>query len=74
MVEITANMLSTEDEDTPPEELIYNIKMLSGGRLSLMKKFWMDIRNFSQADINEERVFFLDEGELQDQFLKLSVT
>uniref|UniRef100_A0A8C7XQS1 Chondroitin sulfate proteoglycan 4 n=1 Tax=Oryzias sinensis TaxID=183150 RepID=A0A8C7XQS1_9TELE len=61
MAEITANMLSTEDEDTPPEELVYNIKMLSGGRLSLMKEFWMDIRNFSQADINEERVFFLDE-------------
>lgn len=67
-------MLSAEDEDTPPEELVYNIEMLSHGRVALKEKPGMDIRNFTQADINEERVIFIDEGKFQDQFEKLSAT
>ncbi|XP_024138140.1 chondroitin sulfate proteoglycan 4 [Oryzias melastigma] len=71
--EITSSMLSAEDEDTPPEELVYNIEMLSHGRVALKEKPGMDIRNFTQADINEERVIFIDEGEEKSR-LSFTVT
>ncbi|KAM9753315.1 chondroitin sulfate proteoglycan 4 [Menidia menidia] len=57
--DITSSMLSTEDDDTPIEELVYNIEMPINGMVALKEKPEEGIHNFTQAQINNGEVIFI---------------
>ncbi|XP_039952051.1 chondroitin sulfate proteoglycan 4 [Bactrocera tryoni] len=66
---ITRNMLLTEDKDTPPDEIVYDV--MSGPTLGVLKKISGDghaedllaySNQFTQADINNGRIVFVHFG------------
>jgi len=66
---ITRNDLLTEDADTPPEEIIYDV--MSGPTLGVLRKITNDGRpedllafsnQFTQADINNDRIIYVHFG------------
>ncbi|XP_046806667.1 chondroitin sulfate proteoglycan 4 [Lucilia cuprina] len=66
---ITRNVLLTEDKDTPPEEIIYDV--MSGPTLGVLKKLSKDgeaeellaySNQFTQADINNDRIVYVHFG------------
>ncbi|XP_030384249.1 chondroitin sulfate proteoglycan 4 [Scaptodrosophila lebanonensis] len=66
---ITRNVLLTEDKDTPPEEIIYDV--MSGPTLGVLKKLNNDghaeellafSNQFTQADINNDRIVYVHFG------------
>lgn len=70
---ITRNILLTEDKDTPPEEIIYDI--MSGPTLGVLKKISKEgvaeellaySNQFTQADINNDRVVYVHFGTPQN--------
>uniref|UniRef100_A0A8C6LVH2 Chondroitin sulfate proteoglycan 4 n=6 Tax=Nothobranchius TaxID=28779 RepID=A0A8C6LVH2_NOTFU len=61
--DITSTILSTEDADTPAEELVYHIEEPTNGRLALKEAPEEIIFNFTQAHVNKGEVVFLHEGE-----------
>ena len=61
--EITANLLYTDDLDTPPEELVYSIEELSNGIVALRVSPGDSIENFTQSQINSGEVVFIHKGE-----------
>ncbi|XP_029010257.1 chondroitin sulfate proteoglycan 4 [Betta splendens] len=61
--DITADMLSTEDADTPAEELVYYLETLSSGSVTLKEAPERSVLNFTQAQINRGEVIFVHEGE-----------
>ncbi|KAM6970213.1 chondroitin sulfate proteoglycan 4 [Aplochiton taeniatus] len=61
--DISSSMLSTEDMDTPPEELIYSIDSLANGMVALKEFPEEGVQNFTQAQINNGEVIFLHEGQ-----------
>ncbi|XP_030588311.1 chondroitin sulfate proteoglycan 4 [Archocentrus centrarchus] len=66
--DITSSMLSTEDADTPAEELIYNIEMQTNGMVALKEAPDDEILNFTQAHINKGEVIFIHRGEDSGSF------
>ncbi|KAG7473892.1 hypothetical protein MATL_G00100640 [Megalops atlanticus] len=60
--EITEHMLSTEDADTPPEELVYSIETPSNGIVAFRVSPGDSIQNFTQAQINNGDVVFTHKG------------
>ncbi|KAM6936793.1 chondroitin sulfate proteoglycan 4 [Xenentodon cancila] len=61
--EITSSMLSTEDADTPAEQLVYHVEMPTNGKVALKEEPDEGILNFTQAHINKGEVIFIHEGE-----------
>ncbi|KAK0136032.1 Chondroitin sulfate proteoglycan 4 [Merluccius polli] len=62
--DITSSMLSTEDADTPLEELVYRLDAPpAGGVVALKEAPDQSIMNFTQAQINNGEVIFIHEGE-----------
>lgn len=61
-VAITANVLSTEDADTPAEELVYHVEMPTNGVMTLKQEPGQSIQNFSQAQLNRGEIIFTHEG------------
>nr|XP_040019288.1 chondroitin sulfate proteoglycan 4 [Gasterosteus aculeatus aculeatus] len=61
--DITPSMLSTEDGDTPAEELVYHVEGPTGGMLALKEAPEEGILNFTQAHIDKGEVIFIHEGE-----------
>ncbi|XP_061576823.1 chondroitin sulfate proteoglycan 4 [Cololabis saira] len=61
--EITSSMLSTEDADTPAEQLLYNVEMPTNGKVALKEEPEEGVLNFTQAHINKGEVIFIHEGE-----------
>lgn len=66
---ITRNDLLTEDADTPPEEIMYDV--MSGPTLGVLKKITNDgqvedllafSNQFTQADINNDRIVYVHFG------------
>ncbi|XP_022230435.2 chondroitin sulfate proteoglycan 4 [Drosophila obscura] len=66
---ITRNDLLTEDADTPPEEIIYDV--MSGPTLGVLRKLTNDgqaedllafSNQFTQADINNDRIVYVHFG------------
>ncbi|CAI5665477.1 unnamed protein product [Oreochromis niloticus] len=66
--DITSSMLSTEDADTPAEELVYNVEMPINGRVALKEAPDDEILNFTQAHVNKGEVIFVHEGEDSGSF------
>ncbi|KAM9808316.1 chondroitin sulfate proteoglycan 4 [Neosynchiropus ocellatus] len=61
--DITSSMLNTDDADTPAEERVYHVEMLTNGVVAL-KEFPDDqILNFTQAHIDKGEVIFIHQGE-----------
>ncbi|ROL52804.1 Chondroitin sulfate proteoglycan 4 [Anabarilius grahami] len=60
--EITANMLSSDDVDTPPEELVYSIEMPSNGIVAFKVSPHDSVDSFTQAQINNGEVLFIHQG------------
>uniref|UniRef100_A0A4W4HI51 Laminin G domain-containing protein n=1 Tax=Electrophorus electricus TaxID=8005 RepID=A0A4W4HI51_ELEEL len=60
--EITSATLSTEDLDTPPEELVYTIEAPTNGIVALKDSPDDSIDSFSQAQINSGDVIFIHQG------------
>lgn len=56
-------MLSTEDADTPAEELVYHVEMPTNGMVALKEEPQESVLNFTQAHINKGEVVFIHEGE-----------
>ncbi|KAF3688538.1 Chondroitin sulfate proteoglycan 4 [Channa argus] len=61
--DITADMLQTEDTDTPAEQLVYHVEMLTNGVVALKEGPEESILNFTQAHINKGEVIFIHNGE-----------
>ncbi|XP_005179735.2 chondroitin sulfate proteoglycan 4 [Musca domestica] len=66
---ITRNILLTEDKDTPPEDIVYDI--MSGPTLGVLKKISKEgvaeellaySNQFTQADINNDRIVYIHFG------------
>ncbi|TRZ01548.1 hypothetical protein DNTS_021821 [Danionella cerebrum] len=60
--EITASMLSSDDLDTPAEELVYSIEKLSGGIIAFKVSPDDNVGTFTQAQINNGEVVFIHRG------------
>ncbi|XP_059402333.1 chondroitin sulfate proteoglycan 4-like [Carassius carassius] len=60
--EITANMLSSDDLDTPPEELVYAIEMPRNGIVAFKVSPDDSVDSFTQAQINNGEVLFIHQG------------
>ncbi|XP_067292728.1 chondroitin sulfate proteoglycan 4 [Pseudorasbora parva] len=60
--EITANILSTVDLDTPPEELVYSIETPSNGIVAFKVSPDDSVDSFTQAQINNGEVLFIHKG------------
>lgn len=56
-------MLSTEDADTPAEELVYHVDTPTNGMVALKEAPEDGIYNFTQAHVNKGEVIFIHEGE-----------
>ncbi|KAG9337013.1 hypothetical protein JZ751_029872 [Albula glossodonta] len=61
--EITANMLYSDDGDTPPEDLVYSIEPPTNGIVALRESPGDSIENFTQAQINHGEVVFVHKGD-----------
>ncbi|KAG1952423.1 chondroitin sulfate proteoglycan 4 [Pimephales promelas] len=60
--EITANILSSDDLDTPPEELVYSIEKPSNGIVAFKVSPDDSVDSFTQAQINNGEVLFTHSG------------
>lgn len=61
-MEITSKALSTEDMDTLPDKLVYNIEANKNGIIALKESPDYSIERFTQAQINNGDVIFIHKG------------
>nr|XP_033775490.1 chondroitin sulfate proteoglycan 4 [Geotrypetes seraphini] len=68
--EITSAVLSSDDLDSPPEEVLYSIQPPVNGRV-LLKSYPVnkEVLQFTQAQVNQGLVMFLHAGPLDGGFL-----
>ncbi|MCI4382089.1 hypothetical protein PGIGA_G00259570 [Pangasianodon gigas] len=66
--EITSKALSTEDMDTPPDKLVYNIEATKNGIIALKESPDYNIERFTQAQINNGEVIFIHKGSESGSF------
>uniref|UniRef100_A0A8D2LRD2 Chondroitin sulfate proteoglycan 4 n=2 Tax=Varanus komodoensis TaxID=61221 RepID=A0A8D2LRD2_VARKO len=64
--EITPDLLRSEDEDNPPEEVVYSIRTPLNGKIVLSAG--NVVQRFTQAQINNRTVQFVHEGPLDGGF------
>ncbi|XP_058264455.1 chondroitin sulfate proteoglycan 4 isoform X2 [Hemibagrus wyckioides] len=60
--EITSKALSTEDMDSPPDKLVYNIEGIQNGIIALKESPDYSVEKFTQAQINNGEVIFIHKG------------
>lgn len=60
--EITNKALNTEDLDTPPDELLYNIDSITNGIIALKEYPEDSIKSFTQEQINNREIIFIHQG------------
>ena len=68
---ITRNMLYTQDDDTPPEDIVYVVQNSPiQGHLVFSDNITRPASRFTQQDINERRIVYFHEGDgtQPDQF------
>ncbi|XP_073685793.1 chondroitin sulfate proteoglycan 4-like [Garra rufa] len=67
--------LYVEDQDTPPEELFYTvISKPKNGYLALEGQLNKSVSTFTQADVNDGRVHFVQNGESSSGVIYFSIT
>ena len=72
---ITSTLLFTEDPDTPPNEITYDVmKAPAFGQLVLADNLSNPLMRFTQADINHQRVVYFhhDGGPSTDFYFRVS--
>lgn len=72
---ITSSLLFTEDPDTPPNQLTYDVmKAPAFGQLVLADNLSNPVMRFTQADINHKRVVYFhhDGGPSTDFYFRVS--
>ncbi|NXX77101.1 CSPG4 protein, partial [Urocolius indicus] len=65
---IGPHILSTEDEDSPAEEVTYSIQPPANGKVVLRSAPGAEVRQFTQAQINNGLVLFTHKGPLDGGF------
>lgn len=66
-VNITRDDLLTEDADTPADQITYSVTRLpNNGRLAFNDNPTQQIREFTQEDVNLNRVMFISDGSRDD--------
>ncbi|NXD82578.1 CSPG4 protein, partial [Halcyon senegalensis] len=65
---IGPHILSAEDEDSPAEEVIYSIQPPANGKVVLRSAPSAEVRQFTQAQINNGLVLFMHQGPLDGGF------
>ncbi|KAL2093927.1 hypothetical protein ACEWY4_011239 [Coilia grayii] len=60
--EITSRELSTQDADTPSDELIYSIEVLTNGMVALKVSPDEGLDNFTQAQVDNAEIIFIHQG------------
>ncbi|XP_019359985.1 PREDICTED: chondroitin sulfate proteoglycan 4 [Gavialis gangeticus] len=66
--EITPDILRSEDEDSPPEDVVYSIMSPTNGKVVLKPSPSNGILQFTQAQINSGLVQFVHNGSLDGGF------
>ncbi|XP_062998272.1 chondroitin sulfate proteoglycan 4 [Elgaria multicarinata webbii] len=66
--EITPELLLSEDEDTPPEEVVYSIRTPVNGKVVLKPSPSNTVQRFTQGQINSRIVQFMHKGPLDGGF------
>uniref|UniRef100_A0A3Q3VM28 Laminin G domain-containing protein n=1 Tax=Mola mola TaxID=94237 RepID=A0A3Q3VM28_MOLML len=61
--DITSSMLSSEDSDTPTEELVYHVEEPTSGMVALKEAPEEAVLNFTQSQVNRGEVIFIHKGE-----------
>ncbi|KFQ26632.1 Chondroitin sulfate proteoglycan 4, partial [Mesitornis unicolor] len=65
---IGPHILSADDEDSPAEEVIYSIQPPANGKVVLRSAPGAEVRQFTQAQINDGLVLFMHQGLLDGGF------
>ncbi|NXG66430.1 CSPG4 protein, partial [Hemiprocne comata] len=65
---ISPHLLSTEDEDSPAEEVTYSIQPPANGKVVLRSAPSAEVRQFTQAQINNGLILFVHQGPLDGGF------
>lgn len=63
VADISPSMLTTEDADTPAEQLLYSVEAPVSGMVALKGAPEDSVLNFTQAQINRGEVVFVHQGE-----------
>lgn len=63
VADIAPSMLTTEDEDTPADKLLYAVEAPVSGMVALKGAPEDGVLNFTQAQLNRGEVVFVHEGE-----------
>lgn len=63
VADISPSMLTTEDKDTPAEQLLYSVEAPVSGTVALKGAPEESVLNFTQAQINRGEVVFVHQGE-----------
>ncbi len=61
---ITQEDVAAVDPDNSPDELIYTVTDIRGGRIELASQPGLPVSNFTQADLNANNVMFVHGGSL----------
>nr|XP_045596227.1 chondroitin sulfate proteoglycan 4-like [Procambarus clarkii] len=67
-VRISSSNLAVMDPDTPSENLTISVATPSSGFVALSSNLTHPVSAFTQADVNEDRVFFIHTGGLSGMF------
>ncbi|NXD06244.1 CSPG4 protein, partial [Nothocercus nigrocapillus] len=65
---IGAQLLRADDEDSPPEDVIYSVQPPANGRLVLQAAPGTEVRQFSQAHVDRGLLHFVHHGPLDGGF------
>ncbi|XP_074956025.1 chondroitin sulfate proteoglycan 4 [Phalacrocorax aristotelis] len=65
---ISPYILSAEDEDSPAEEVTYSIQPPTNGKVVLRSAPGTEVRQFTQAQINNGLILFMHQGPLDGGF------
>ncbi|NWY58213.1 CSPG4 protein, partial [Chionis minor] len=68
MAAIGPHILSAEDEDSPAEEVTYSIQPPANGKVVLRSAPGTEVRQFTQAQINNGLILFVHQGPLDGGF------
>lgn len=63
VADISPSMLTTDDADTPAEQLLYSVEAPVSGTVALKGAPEYGVLNFTQAQINSGEVVFVHQGE-----------
>src|SRR5690606_14304686 len=73
-VVLSAANLSASDSDSDPEDLVFTVSEVAGGRFELVSNPGVAITSFTQAQVNAGAVQFVDDDDGQAPAYNVSVS